>query len=139
MTVFCKHCGKQITDDSLYCQHCGGKQDMEPSRLRKGMDKNNPVELSKILLLLQSEKSKKYLLAFIIWVVLHLILLCFGDERYTAQMWFYPFTNKGFELKYYDTTEFITYVVLIPLLLLFYCKYLHEPLMIKIKEWKKNK
>ena len=29
MMVFCKHCGKQITNDSLFCQYCGSKQDVE--------------------------------------------------------------------------------------------------------------
>lgn len=25
--MFCKHCGKQISDDSTFCQYCGGKVD----------------------------------------------------------------------------------------------------------------
>lgn len=25
--MYCKHCGKQISDDSIFCQHCGGKVD----------------------------------------------------------------------------------------------------------------
>lgn len=25
--MYCKHCGKVITDDSQYCRYCGGKQD----------------------------------------------------------------------------------------------------------------
>ena len=24
--MYCKHCGKEIADDSLFCQHCGGRQ-----------------------------------------------------------------------------------------------------------------
>ena len=24
--MFCKHCGKQIADDSTFCQYCGGRQ-----------------------------------------------------------------------------------------------------------------
>lgn len=24
--MYCKHCGKQIADDSKYCQYCGGQQ-----------------------------------------------------------------------------------------------------------------
>lgn len=23
--MYCKHCGKQIADDSTFCQYCGGK------------------------------------------------------------------------------------------------------------------
>lgn len=26
--MYCKHCGKEIADDSKFCQHCGGKQDI---------------------------------------------------------------------------------------------------------------
>ena len=25
--MYCKLCGKEITDDSKFCQHCGGKLD----------------------------------------------------------------------------------------------------------------
>ena len=25
--MYCKHCGKEIVDDSKFCQHCGGKQE----------------------------------------------------------------------------------------------------------------
>lgn len=25
-SMFCKHCGKQITTDSVFCKYCGGKQ-----------------------------------------------------------------------------------------------------------------
>lgn len=24
--MYCKHCGKEIADDSKFCQHCGGSQ-----------------------------------------------------------------------------------------------------------------
>ena len=27
--MYCKHCGKEIADDSKFCQHCGGKQFVE--------------------------------------------------------------------------------------------------------------
>lgn len=26
--MYCKHCGKEIADDSNFCQHCGGEQDI---------------------------------------------------------------------------------------------------------------
>lgn len=25
--MYCKHCGKMISDDSKFCQHCGGNQE----------------------------------------------------------------------------------------------------------------
>ena len=27
--MYCKHCGREIADDSKFCQHCGGKQLVE--------------------------------------------------------------------------------------------------------------
>lgn len=30
--MYCKHCGKQIADDSAFCQYCGGKVDAPSSR-----------------------------------------------------------------------------------------------------------
>ncbi|MFW5573382.1 MAG: zinc-ribbon domain-containing protein [Prevotella sp.] len=30
--MYCKHCGKQIADDSTFCQYCGGKVDYNTPR-----------------------------------------------------------------------------------------------------------
>ena len=136
--VFCKHCGKQITDDSLYCQYCGGKQDVG---LPREKECKNKQELSggidKFLSKLLSEKQKKYFTIYVIWSLINIICWMFGGHISNAQDCFYPFTySEYFRIAYYDGTEFLVYVFLIPLIVLFYIKYWHTPLMSKIKEWK---
>ena len=64
--MYCKHCGKEIADDSKFCQHCGGKQ-LE-SEVR-----GNEAPFGKIVSKLFSNINKKYLYAYIIWVVINTI------------------------------------------------------------------
>ena len=130
--MYCKYCGKEIADDSKFCQHCGGKLDNNVEVIK------GEAPIDKIVSKMFSNINKKYLYAYAIWVVLNIILLCYGEEGHYALDWFYPFTYRGFELKYYDSTEFLTYVILIPLLVLYYIQYWHEPLKRKIKKWNAN-
>lgn len=130
--MYCKYCGKEIADDSKFCQHCGKNQ--------QSIDNENSKDVAPIDIIvtkLFSNLNKKNLLVYIIWAVLNLILLCYG-ERGRGLDYFYPFTPSGFQLCYYDSTEFITYVILAPLLILFYFKYWHEPLKKKVQEWNKK-
>lgn len=127
--MYCKHCGKEIADDSKFCQHCGGKQ-LE-SEVR-----GNEAPFGKIVSKLFSNINKKYLYAYIIWVVINTILLISGGGNIGATSSFYPFTSdSGYYFNYhcYDSTEFITYVILIPLLVLYNFKFLIEPLKRQMK------
>lgn len=50
--MYCKHCGKQITEDSSYCQYCGGKQDDSSTFGNKDVvnnTSNNKVDSSTLL------------------------------------------------------------------------------------------
>ncbi len=151
MNMFCKHCGKQITDDSLYCQFCGGKQDVEEPT-EKEDDKNIKLSVSsenKLSAMLTPQK-KKYLILYLIWVIIHIVCWMFGKTVinrsggcYSPQKQFYPFTDDYcsdyFDIDFYDGTEFFVYVFLIPLIIYFYIQFLHKPLMQKIKANKKQK
>ena len=109
--MYCKHCGKEIADDSKFCQHCGGKLDKDVEVIK------GEAPIDEITSKLFSNLNKKYLYAYIIWVIINTILLCLGDSDYSTNM-FYPFTGYSyFDSSYYDLSEFITYVILIPLLL----------------------
>lgn len=33
--MYCKHCGKEIADNSNFCQYCGGKQDINTTTNRQ--------------------------------------------------------------------------------------------------------
>lgn len=137
--MYCKHCGKEIADDSKFCQHCGGKQ-------LESEVKDNEAPFGRIVSKLFPNINNKYFYIYVVWVVLNLIFLCYG--RSNALVKFFPFTHFDgwenrdtpyFNLDYYDSTEFITYVILIPLLVLYYFKYWHEPLKRKINEMRTKK
>lgn len=125
--MYCKHCGKIIPDDSRFCQHCGGKTS------------KNGVDNSKI-----RNCYQKYYLVYAIWAVIHVVLLCLGEKDIFYSKYgnlyprdgFYPLGIidssrlfcDSFDVRYYDFSEFFTYVFLVPLLILAYFKYLHEPI-----------
>lgn len=130
--MYCKHCGKEIADDSKFCQYCGGKQDAIIFSAKENTDQKDNggsinVSLNKSLTKLFSNRNKKYMYLYIIWIIINSILLCLGDDDYSTNK-FYPFTGyyysdsygliieNYFDSNYYDLSEFITYVILIPLL-----------------------
>ena len=144
MMVFCKQCGKQITDDSLFCKYCGSKQDVEDAKVGNDKDrKESSFGIDKYLSAFLSEKKKKYLLLYFIWVIFHIVFWMYGKKyihgNYPQDM-FFPFTvdywSGFFNVDYYDSTEFLVYVLLIPLILYFYLQYWHKPFMTKIEEWR---
>ena len=72
--MYCKHCGKQITDDSLYCQFCGGKQDVEEPT-EKNDDKNIKLSVNsenKLSAMLTPQK-KKYMILYLIWAIINIV------------------------------------------------------------------
>ena len=107
--MYCKHCGKEIDDNSTFCKHCGKSQ----GSTLKGLV-NKPVWI-----------------IYFIWTLAHFYLLM-GVKRDTAANFFYPFTKhigktKGFvdfpsesfyyynwDKNYYDFSEFMVYVFIIP-------------------------
>ena len=122
--MYCKQCGKQISDDSIYCRHCGCRQsevissesegDLN-STFSNGLDKNH----------LKSLLSNKlgWLIGYGIYVIINVLFLVGGDTSSTAKEDFWPFGDphflghEPFNLNDYDITEFLVYVLLIPLVL----------------------
>lgn len=64
--MYCKHCGKQIAEDSAYCQYCGGKQDTIPagdatSQINSeelSADNDNPKEKEDVEVSTETKGSK---------------------------------------------------------------------------------
>lgn len=127
--MYCKHCGKEIADDSKFCQHCGKSLATAELALT---DKEN---YSRGGIMQYVVKNKQTFLVYAIWLVLNIILYILGQspEYYIKNQhdYFYPFTLNDyttlFYVGYYDITEFIVYVILIPLLLYFYINVLNKP------------
>ena len=104
--MYCKHCGKEIDDNSTFCMHCGKSQGNTPKRIL----------------------SKPVWIFYLIWAISNLYLLMGVKEDYSAH-YFYPFTSDQWDNDYYityqyswdkgfyDFSEFIVYVFILPALL----------------------
>ena len=120
--MYCKHCGKEIADDSKFCQHCGGKQDnisdsaqSVESITDKESSKGKVIEIPTIKTNF-SDKTKWLIFGYGIWLVVNLYWLFAGDKSSYAAYYFQPFSGElGSSMSYYDISEFIVYVIGIPL------------------------
>jgi len=104
--MYCKHCGQIIDENSKFCSHCGKSQDNSNKSLT-----NKPVWI-----------------IYLIWTLANLYLLM-GEKEEDCAIFFYPFTtgerlftnylpSYGYWLKeFYDFSEFIVYVFIIPVIL----------------------
>lgn len=118
--MYCKHCGKQIADDSKFCQYCGGKQDdaSTPTNQETKPEESKEekvVEIPTIKANL-SDNTKWWIIGCGIWFVINLYWLFAGDKSGSANEHFMPFYSDGFDssYSYYDITEFIVYVIGLP-------------------------
>ena len=120
--MYCKHCGKQIADDSKFCQNCGGIQDdvslqnCSAETTSKATEEKKIVEIPKIKANL-SDTTKWWICGCGIWVVINLYWLFAGDKSSSASEYFQPFSDQmDSSYSYYDITEFIVYVIGLPLI-----------------------
>ena len=120
--MYCKHCGKEISDDSTFCQYCGGKQDTFLTSSKKKDDKKENSSSSRMIIEIPtiktnfSEKAKWLTAGYGIWLVLNLYWLFAGEKSDCAADYFQPFANVPFESEsYYDISELIVYVIGLPL------------------------
>lgn len=120
--MYCKHCGKEISEDSVFCKYCGEKQDENTNTVSDSVDsKSEIIKKPEVIISIPKIKSeltenqKWWILGISLWVLLHIYCL-FGDDHYRyASEFFVPFSKS--ELYYYDFTEFLFYVFVLPLLL----------------------
>lgn len=144
--MYCKHCGKEIVDDSKFCQHCGGKLDTissVPKIVSKPKNKEAIVTTKSDSMAMKFyAKNKIYIVLYYVWLIINILFLLQGEEKvyeitkrvypndgfeiidytFKATEVFYPFTSTGFRssymfnVKYYDWTEFLVYCLLIPVI-----------------------
>ena len=97
--MYCKHCGREIDDNSSFCKYCG-----------KSQDNCN-----------KSSFNKPVWIIYLIWVISNLYLLK-GEKNADSSSYFYPFTNHSvwqyyygsWDKYFYDYSEFLVYVFIIP-------------------------
>ena len=111
--MYCKNCGKEIDDNSSFCKYCGKSQG----------NCNNSLS------------NKPVWLIYLIWAIVNLYLLM-GDKESDASDFFFPsiFTNEAWNKWYYDFSEFLFYVFILPLVVyVIYRRY-----QVKINKFLKN-
>lgn len=134
--MYCKHCGKEIADDSKFCQYCGGKIDdiISPSQDKilkenlegKTTNDNNSKNSS-------TNKWLKWGVIYAIYVVLNILLLVSGNDSPISNEYFWPFGDshsmfhQPFDPTNYDFTDFLVYVFLIPLCVFGWMKFISSP------------
>lgn len=122
--MYCKNCGKEIADDSKFCQHCGTAQQQvqvnEPTPVVEQPKKKIKLEVPTIETNL-SDKAKIGLGIYIGWVLLNFlcIFLDYSSIEYASE-YFYPFYGESvyhdvIRIWHYDFTEFLVYTILAPL------------------------
>ena len=93
--MYCKHCGREIDDNSSFCKYCGKPQD----------NTNNSLT------------NKPLWIIYLIWAVSNLFLLL-GEKYEDAPDYFFPCIWDEWDARWnkesYDFTEFITYVFILP-------------------------
>lgn len=124
--MYCKHCGKQIADDSKFCQYCGGKQEeltsSTPSKeiftgMSKEEKKKEKVVVIPTIKTNFSDKTKTWIAVYCLWTVLNAYWLFAGDKSSRAAEYFQPFSEKidSSSDSYYDFSEFLVYVIGLPI------------------------
>lgn len=128
--MYCKHCGKEIANDSKFCQYCGERLDIEWNKNMRNMT---------------LFFNKKYVLIYIIWLAVNITALVYALANphcyYTTSQGegfdivriphkdtssFFPF--ESYNIGNYDFSEFVVYTVAIPL-----CLYAIGKLIISFK------
>jgi hypothetical protein len=94
--MYCKHCGREIDDNSSFCKFCGKPQDNSNKSLI-----NKPVWI-----------------IYLIWAIANLYLLM-GEkyEGYLSDYFFPSIFSDGdvpWNKSYYDFSEFLFYVFILP-------------------------
>ena len=115
--MYCRHCGKEIPDDSKFCQYCGGKQEIENptnnSISGEQDEKDKKVIEIPTIKTNFSDKTKAVIFIYAVWVVLNAYCLFAGNYHDWSGNYFFPFTDD--DLDSYDFSEFVVYVIGIPL------------------------
>lgn len=102
--MYCKHCGREIDDNSSYCKYCGKAQD-------------NRVSTSNGLV--DSVANRPIVSSYILWVIINIICLCLGHKEGYFDYLLYPkfIYSDSLSLDHYQITDFFVYTIFIPLVI----------------------
>ena len=131
--MYCKRCGKEIADDSKFCQHCGGKQeDSFASPANNAVKSEEPKKQEKVIKMPTiktnlSDNQKKWIGLYVVWALLNFIFIFIKGTDGDSSRCFFPFQasllGNTWDLENYDFSEFLVYAILLPLIVFFIYKY----------------
>lgn len=133
--MYCKYCGKEIADDSIFCRYCGGKQEESiPSSTSFDVKSEEPKKKEKVIgiptiKINLSDKQKMWCEIYAVWVLLNFFFVLVKGNSDFAKYYFFPFeansrwSDNTWDLEYYDFTEFLFYVILLPSIVFLIYKY----------------
>ncbi|RLD67983.1 MAG: hypothetical protein DRI84_00885, partial [Bacteroidetes bacterium] len=120
--MYCKACGKQILDDSIFCSHCGEKQTKNQPLIEGAISSNNELDNGSGLKICNKLKYYRFfLLSYIAWLVFNFGLLLIAADKILPSIVsnrrgrgidnsdFWPFTSCLSCLHDYDIREFLFY------------------------------
>ena len=156
--MFCKHCGKEIADDSKFCQHCGGIQTTEicsqnDTSEQKSRDIIVEIKGNEPSAINFFAKNKIYIILYIVWVIINVLLLLQGESNvyeqsrknfhdggfyinsntFKANEVLYPFTSIGYQSSYFFNAKYYDWTEF-----LVYCLLIPLIVYILIMIWKSS-
>ena len=128
--MYCKHCGREIDDNSSFCKYCGKPQDNRVSTPNGFID---------------FIYKKPILSLYILWVIINIV--CLWNKTKTGEYYnllypkffleetnyYYYNDSNVFGLDNYQITDFIVYAILIPLVLYLGYQYFKKITSIKYR------
>ena len=101
----CTKCGSEIPDGSKFCNNCGTKVKAETTEMGN-LIMQDYSKLRHFII-----THKKVVFVYAIWGLINIICFLFGEDSMYNKIFFFPFSGK---IRYYDITEFVVYVVALP-------------------------
>ena len=76
--MYCKECGKEIANDSKFCNHCGAKQSTSVKDTR---DKKIVLEVPEVIIKNKISKGTKIFIGIYIIYLFIILLICINAGR----------------------------------------------------------
>ncbi len=108
--MYCKHCGKQIADDSTFCQYCGGKQTAQmciDTTAKVEVRGNINAQIAPSFPHASKFFKKNYaiIISYVLWFLINLIMLISGNGH--NHFWPYIHKTGGYYDKFFQGGKFI--------------------------------
>lgn len=97
--MYCKKCGKQISDNSIYCKYCGSKQDeqLDSKDIANDVSSTNDAIVTTKKQINNHKKRNAIIAVVLIAVLIIAVVLCVNAERNAFKS---PIDKDSFTFEY---------------------------------------